>query len=321
MTQETARSSKVTPGHLTRGARKVRVAATQFACSWELDANLARAEALVRQAARDGAQIIQLQELFETPYFCIEQDSRHLRLATPVSENRAVQRMRAVAQELGVVLPVSFFERSGQAYFNSIAIIDANGAVLGVYRKAHIPNGPGYQEKTYFSPGDTGFRVWDTRFGRIGVGICWDQWFPECARVMALMGAELLFYPTAIGSEPPPALPVNSRDHWQRTQQGHAAANLTPLIASNRYGLERSLQDPQNLHIEFYGSSFIADATGAKLAEAGSSGDAILLAEFDLNALAEQRDNWFVFRDRRPELYGAITSYDGRSTSGSVPAA
>jgi N-carbamoylputrescine amidase len=321
MTQETARSSKVTPGHLTRGARKVRVAATQFACSWELDANLARAEALVRQAARDGAQIIQLQELFETPYFCIEQDSRHLRLATPVGENRAVQRMRAVAQELGVVLPVSFFERSGQAYFNSIAIIDADGAVLGMYRKAHIPNGPGYQEKTYFSPGDTGFRVWDTRFGRIGVGICWDQWFPECARVMALMGAELLFYPTAIGSEPPPALPVNSRDHWQRTQQGHAAANLTPLIASNRYGLERSLQDPQNLYIEFYGSSFIADATGAKLAEAGSSGDAVLLAEFDLNALAEQRDNWFVFRDRRPELYAAITSYDGRITSGSVPAA
>jgi N-carbamoylputrescine amidase len=321
MTQETARSLKVTPRHLTRGTRKVRVAATQFACSWELDANLARAEALVRQAARDGAQIIQLQELFETPYFCIEQDSRHLRLATSVDENRAVQRMRAVAAELGVVLPVSFFERAGHAYFNSIAIIDADGAVLGVYRKAHIPNGPGYQEKTYFSPGDTGFRVWDTRFGRIGVGICWDQWFPECARVMALMGAELLFYPTAIGSEPLPALPVNSRDHWQRTQQGHAAANLTPLIASNRYGLERSLQDPQNLYIEFYGSSFIADATGAKLAEAGSSGDAVLLAEFDLAALAEQRDNWFVFRDRRPELYGSITSYDGRSTSGSVPAA
>jgi N-carbamoylputrescine amidase len=315
MTQETALAPKVEPRHLVSGVRKVRVAATQFACSWNLPANLAQAEALVRRAAGDGAQIVQLQELFETPYFCIEQDSRHLRLATSLHENQAVQRMRVLAQELGVVLPVSFFERAGNAYFNSVAIIDADGALLGVYRKAHIPNGPGYQEKTYFSPGDTGFRVWDTRFGRIGVGICWDQWFPECARVMALMGAELLFYPTAIGSEPPPALPVNSRDHWQRTQQGHAAANLTPLIASNRFGLERSLQNPEGLYINFYGSSFIADATGAKLVEAGTSGDAVLMAEFDLNALAEQRDNWFVFRDRRPELYGAIASYDGHNRS------
>ncbi len=178
--------------------------------------------------------------------------------------------------------------------------------MLGVYRKAHIPNGPGYQEKTYFAPGDTGFKVWNTRHGRIGVGICWDQWFPETARIMALLGAELLLFPTAIGSEPPPALAVNSREHWQRTQQGHAAANLMPLIAANRYGLERSLQDPQGLYIRFYGSSFIADATGAKVAEAPEAGDAVLVATFDLQQLASQRDNWYVFRDRRPDLYGPL---------------
>ena len=303
------------PAHLVRSARPVTVAATQFACSWDLGANLARADAMVREAAARGAQVILLQELFETPYFCIEQDTRHLALATPLEENRAVAHFSRVAGELGVVLPVSFFERAGNAYFNSVAMIDADGLVLGVYRKAHIPNGPGYQEKTYFSPGDTGFRVWDTRYGRIGVGICWDQWFPECARVMALQGAELLLYPTAIGTEPPPALPVNSRDHWQRTQQGHAAANLVPLIASNRHGLERSLQDPEGLYIRFYGSSFIADPLGAKLAEAGEGEDALLLATFDLAAIAELRDNWFVFRDRRPELYQPLLSLDGRGTA------
>jgi N-carbamoylputrescine amidase len=297
--------------HLQRGARRVTVAATQFDCSWDLEANLAQAEALVRQAARDGAQVILLQELFETPYFCIEQDSRHLRLATTLRDNRAVAVMARLARELGVVLPVSFFERSGQACFNSVAMVDADGVVLGIYRKAHIPNGAGYQEKTYFSPGDTGFRVWETRFGRIGVGICWDQWFPECARVMALQGAELLLYPTAIGTEPPPALPVNSRDHWQRTQQGHAAANLMPLLASNRFGVERSLQQPDDLFIRFYGSSFIADQLGAKIAEAGENETAVLLAEFDLAAAAELRDNWFVFRDRRPDLYGPLLTLDG----------
>jgi len=308
--------------HLQRGVRNVTVAATQFACTWDLDGNMANAEALVRRAARDGAQVVLLQELFETPYFCIEQDSRHLRLATTLQENRAVASMTRLARELGVVLPVSFFERSGQACFNSVAIIDADGEVLGVYRKSHIPNGPGYQEKTYFSPGDTGFRVWNTRFGRIGVGICWDQWFPESARVMALMGAELLLFPTAIGTEPPPAVPVNSRDHWQRTQQGHAAANLMPLVASNRYGIERSLQQPDDLYIRFYGSSFIADPMGAKVAEAGEAGQSVLLAEFDLAATAELRDNWFVFRDRRPDLYGPILSLDGRDeTCGAIPAA
>jgi N-carbamoylputrescine amidase len=304
--------------HLQRGARNVTVAATQFACSWDLEANLAQAEALVRRAAADGAQVILLQELFETPYFCIEQDSRHLRLATPLRENRAVAVMARLARELGVVLPVSFFERSGQAYFNSVAIVDAGGEVLGLYRKSHIPNGVGYQEKTYFSPGDTGFRVWDTRFGRIGVGICWDQWFPECARVMALQGAELLMYPTAIGTEPPPALPVNSREHWQRTQQGHAAANLVPLLASNRYGIERSLQQPDELFIRFYGASFIADQLGAKIAEAGDDEPAVLLAEFDLAAAAQLRDNWFVFRDRRPDLYVPLLTLDG-GPSGTTP--
>jgi N-carbamoylputrescine amidase len=299
------------PEHFRREPRPVRVAAIQMSCDWDTEGNIAKAEELVRRAAKGGAQIILLPELFEAPYFCIEQDVRHLRLARSVAESRPVRHFTAIARELGVVLPVSFFERSGQAYFNSIAIIDADGTNLGIYRKSHIPNGPGYQEKTYFSPGDTGFKVWNTRFARIGVGICWDQWFPETSRAMALLGAEILFYPTAIGSEPPPALPVNSRDHWQRTQQGQAAANLTPLVAANRYGVERSLQDPQGLNIRFYGSSFIADGTGAKVAEAAEEGDAVLTADFDLSAAAELRDNWFVFRDRRPDLYGPLVSLDG----------
>jgi len=299
------------PEHFRKAPRAVTVAALQMACDWDTRGNIARGERLVRAAAAQGAQIILLPELFETPYFCIEQDARHLGLAHALEDDPAVRHFSAVARELGVVLPISFFERAGRAYFNSIAILDADGTNLGVYRKSHIPNGPGYQEKTYFSPGDTGFRVWNTRFGRIGVGICWDQWFPETARVMALLGAELQFFPTAIGTEPPPALPVNSREHWQRTQQGHAAANLTPLIAANRYGLERSLQDPQRLYIRFYGSSFIADALGAKVAEAPEEGEAVLTHTFDLEANAQLRDNWFVFRDRRPDLYGPLVSLDG----------
>jgi N-carbamoylputrescine amidase len=303
------------PEHFRRSPRQVTVAATQMSCDWNVAGNIAKAEQLVRAAAARGAQIILLPELFEAPYFCIEQDNRHLNLACPLEENRAVRHFSAVARELGVVLPISFFERAGQVFFNSIAIIDADGRNLGLYRKSHIPNGPGYQEKTYFSPGDTGFKVWNTRFGRIGVGICWDQWFPETARSMALMGAELLLFPTAIGSEPPPAVPVNSRDHWQRTQQGHAAANLMPLIASNRYGLEKSLQDPEGLYIRFYGSSFIADSMGAKVAEAAEEGDAVLTATFDLEALAQMRNNWFVFRDRRPDLYGNLVTLDGHPTA------
>jgi N-carbamoylputrescine amidase len=299
------------PEHFRAVPRPVTVAALQFSCDWSVENNIAKADAAVRAAARAGAQIILLPELFETPYFCIEQDVRHLELARPLSASRAVQHFRALARELNVVLPVSFFESAGRAFFNSVAIVDADGSVLGIYRKAHIPNGPGYQEKNYFSPGDTGFKVWNTRFARIGVGICWDQWFPESARIMALQGAELLFFPTAIGSEPPPALAVNSREHWQRAQQGQAAANLVPLIAANRYGLERSLQDPQRLYIRFYGSSFIADATGAKVTEAPEEGDAVLTATFDLTALAQLRNNWFVFRDRRPELYAPLMSLDG----------
>ena len=301
------------PEHLNHQPRPVTLATIQMACGWDGAANIARAEELVREAAARGAQVILLPELFETPYFCIEQDARHLKLARTVDDNLAVRHFSEVARELGVVLPISFFERAGPAYFNSIAVLDADGSRLGIYRKSHIPNGPGYQEKNYFSPGDTGFKVWRTRYARIGVGICWDQWFPEAARAMALAGAEVLLYPTAIGTEPPPALPVNSRDHWQRTQQGHAAANLMPLAASNRYGLERSLQDPDGLYIRFYGSSFIADAMGAKVAEAPEEGDAVLTASFDLEQAAAVRDNWFVFRDRRPDLYGALTSLDGSS--------
>jgi N-carbamoylputrescine amidase len=293
--------------------RTVTVAATQFACSWNLSDNLERAERLVRAAHARGAQVILLQELFATPYFCIEQDARHLQLAQSVSDSAVLQRFGALARELAVVLPISFFERDGNAYFNSLAMFDADGRRLGIYRKSHIPNGPGYQEKFYFSPGDTGFRVWQTRYGSIGVGVCWDQWFPESARVMALLGAEMLLYPTAIGSEPPPAPPLDSRLHWQRTQQGHAAANLMPLVASNRIGTERALQNPESLQIRFYGSSFIADASGALLAEADQDSEQIITARFDLDALKAARDNWFVFRDRRPELYAPLGSLSGRS--------
>jgi N-carbamoylputrescine amidase len=284
----------------------VTFAATQFACSEDAAGNLARAEHLVRAAAGRGAQVILLQELFETPYFCKDHLAGHFGLARPVSENPVLTRFQALAHELGVVLPFSFFERANNAYFNSLAMIDADGALLGVYRKSHIPEGPGYHEKYYFSPGDTGFRVWPTRFGVLGVGICWDQWFPEAARCMALMGAEALLYPTAIGSEPHDTS-IDSRDHWQRCMQGHAAANVMPLVASNRIGVERG----QQYEMTFYGSSFIADPTGAKVAEAGRDGEAILTATFDLDAVRAQRHAWGVFRDRRPELYAPILTLDG----------
>ncbi len=296
-----------------RSGRRVTVAATQFACSWDLAANLERAEHLVREAHARGAQVILLQELFATPYFCIEQDVRHLQLAHSAEDSPLLRRFGALAAELQVVLPISFFERAGNVYFNSLVMFDADGRRLGLYRKSHVPDGPGYQEKFYFSPGDTGFRVWDTRYGRVGAAICWDQWFPESARIMALMGAELLLYPTAIGSEPPPAPPVDSRLHWQRTQQGHAAANLTPLIASNRIGVERAAQHPDSLHIRFYGSSFIADATGALLAEAGQDREAVITASFDLEELQRARAGWFVFRDRRPDLYAPLASFTGNA--------
>jgi N-carbamoylputrescine amidase len=296
-----------------RAQREVCVAATQFACSWDLSANLEHAERLVRAARARGAQIVLLQELFASPYFCIEQDPRHLQLAQSAADSPLLRRFGALAAELEVVLPVSFFERDGNAFFNSIALFDADGRQLGIYRKSHIPNGPGYQEKFYFSPGDTGFRVWQTRYGCLGVGICWDQWFPESARIMALLGAELLLYPTAIGSEPPPAPPIDSRLHWQRTQQGHAAANLMPLVASNRIGVEHARYQSQSLQIRFYGSSFIADASGALVAEADQQSESLLLASFDLDALKAARESWFVFRDRRPDLYAPLRSFSGRA--------
>jgi N-carbamoylputrescine amidase len=275
------------------------VAATQMHCTWDTKANLDRAEALVRSAAKKGAQVILIQELFETPYFCIEQLPEHFELAQPVDGNKLIARFAKLAKQLKVVLPVSFFERAGRAYYNSCAIADADGSVLGVYRKSHIPDGPGYQEKYYFKPGDTGFKVWRTRYATIGVGICWDQWFPECARAMALQDADVLLYPTAIGSEPQDAT-INSRDHWQRTMQGHAAANMTPLVASNRIGREIARNGDA---ITFYGSSFIADQTGAKVAELDESTQGVITARFDLDAIRLQRASWGFFRDRRPEVY------------------
>ncbi|QJE72169.1 N-carbamoylputrescine amidase [Aerophototrophica crusticola] len=288
--------------------RQVTVAATQFACGWDREANLAKAEEMVRRAHARGANIILLQELFETPYFCKEQKAELFDLAAPAEGNPVLARMSALARELSVVLPVSFFERANNACYNSLGTIDADGTVLGIYRKSHIPDGPGYQEKYYFNPGDTGFQVYQTRYARIGTAICWDQWFPESARVMALKGAELLFYPTAIGSEPHDDS-IDSRDHWQRVMQGHAGANLLPLVASNRIGRE----DEQSCGITFYGSSFIAGPKGEKVAEAGRDEEAVLTATFDLDAVARTRTAWGVFRDRRPELYGPLLTLDGRT--------
>ena len=286
------------------------VAATQMACSWNLPENLENAEKLIREAAAKGAGVILIQELFEAPYFCIEQDAKHFAMATTLDENPAIKRFQSLAKELEVVLPCSWFERANRAFFNSLALIDADGSVLGSYRKSHIPNGPGYQEKTYFNPGDTGFKVWDTRYARIGVGVCWDQWFPEAARSMALMGAELLFYPTAIGSEPAPAADLDSSGHWQRTMQGHAAANIVPVIASNRIGTEHSTQD-NAIELTFYGHSFIADHTGAIVAEADNHSETVLVHEFDLNAIRDYRDAWGIYRDRRPDLYQTLATLDG----------
>jgi N-carbamoylputrescine amidase len=290
--------------------RKVTFAATQFACSWDRRANVEKAKALVRDAAAKGANAILIQELFETPYFCQDQLSDHFALAAAFDGNPLIGEMAALAKTLKVVLPVSFFEKAGHAHFNSLAMIDADGTVMGLYRKSHIPDGPGYQEKFYFTPGDTGFKIWRTRFGVFGTGICWDQWFPESARAMALMGAEVLFYPTAIGSEPPPAPPVDSRDHWRRVMQGHAAANFMPLIASNRIGKEKG----QAGEMTFYGSSFVADPTGAIAAELDRTHEGVATASFDLDEVAKARASWGLFRDRRPDLYGAIVSHDGRRT-------
>lgn len=286
--------------------RKVKVAATQMSCTCNIEDNIQKAEKLVRDAAAKGAQIILLQELFETPYFCQKEKSDYYAYATELEGNKAIKHFKKIAKELEVVIPISFYEKKNYARYNSLAVIDADGEVLGRYRKSHIPDGPGYEEKFYFNPGDTGFKVWKTRYAKIGIGVCWDQWYPEAARCMMLMGAELLFYPTAIGSEPHDTA-IDSKDHWQICMLGHAAANLVPVITSNRIGIE----EDEDSKITFYGSSFIAGPQGNKIVEADRTEETVLVAEFELNQLEIDRIEWGIFRDRRPDLYKIITTYDG----------
>lgn len=285
--------------------RKVTFAATQFACSWDVPTNIFKAKDMVHRAVAQGADVVVLPELFATPYFCQDQAPELFQLAETVDGNKLLAEFAEMAGTDGVVLPISFFEKAGQTHFNSLMMIDATGVEMGVYRKSHIPAGPGYQEKYYFTPGDTGFLVWDTQFGAFGAGICWDQWFPEAARVMALMGAEALLYPTAIGSEPAPAPQIDSQGHWRRVMQGHAAANCMPVVAANRIGRERGGAGELN----FYGSSFIADATGAIVAELGREEEGVICATFDLDELATLRASWGLFRDRRPDLYGKLIEH------------
>ena len=288
--------------------RKVTVAAIQMQCSKVVEENINKADQMVRQAAAQGANIILLPELFERPYFCQERRYEYYAYARPVMENDAVLHFMEVAKELHVVLPISFYEKDGNVLYNSIAIIDADGTMLGVYRKTHIPDDHYYQEKFYFTPGNTGFRVWNTAFGKIGVGICWDQWFPETARAMAVKGAELLLYPTAIGSEP--ILECDSMPHWRRCMQGHAGSNLMPVMAANRIGEETVTPCEENggqsSSLVFYGSSFITDATGELVVSASRDKEEVLVATFDLDAIAADRLSWGIFRDRRPDWYDAI---------------
>ena len=288
---------------------KVNVSCTQMRCDWDIQDNIQRAEKLILQAADQGAQIILLQELFETPYFPIDQQAKHFDLASVLDDQTTIKKMRKIAKKLKVVLPISFFERSGQVYYNSVVIIDADGEIVGHYRKSHIPQFPGYEEKFYFSPGDTGFKAIQTRYGCLGVGICWDQWFPEAARIMALKGAEILLYPTAIGSEIfSPDL--DSKDHWQSVMCGHAAANIVPVISSNRVGKEVSGTN----EIEFYGSSFICDHKGKIIKSADKTSESVLTHTFDLNEIRDYRRSWGVFRDRRTSLYRSLLLHDGTKT-------
>nr|WP_201598977.1 N-carbamoylputrescine amidase [Psychrobacter luti] len=287
--------------------RTVTVATTQMACNWDIQKNIATATDLVTKAAKAGANIILLQELFETPYFCQVHDFDYFKLATSVADNAAIKHFKSLAKELDIVLPISFYEKSGNTFFNSVTVIDADGEILGTYRKTHIPDGIPYAEKFYFTPGDTGFKVWETKYAKIGAGICWDQWFPECARSMALMGAELLFYPTAIGDEP--TLDIDSKGHWQRCMQGHAAANLMPVIAANRIGNETITQNGNDSVLAFYGSSFITDGRGEIIQEASRDNEEVLTATFDLDQLAIERRQWGVFRDRRPSMYGTLLTH------------
>ncbi|MBS9997517.1 N-carbamoylputrescine amidase [Vibrio alginolyticus] len=282
-------------------SKVVKFAALQLTKSWDLEDNLAKAKNAICEAAQNGANVILPQELFAAPYFCKKQEAKYFELAEETENCRLIKEMSALAKELGVVIPVSYFEKAGNTFFNSLVMIDADGTVLDNYRKSHIPDGPGYSEKYYFSPGDTGFKVWQTKFGKFGAGICWDQWFPELARSLALHGAEAIFYPTAIGSEPQDPT-LDSRDHWQRTMQGHSAANLVPVIASNRVGTEVD----DGIETTFYGSSFITDHTGAKIAEAPRQGETIIYAEIDLATTAKARHAWGLFRDRRPDLYTSV---------------
>ena len=286
---------------------KIKVAATQMSCSWELNDNIEKAKKIVHKAAKDGANIILLQELFQSPYFCIEYDEKIFSLAESFEESSLISEMSKICKQLNVVLPVSYFEKSNNAYFNSIAVIDSDGSVLGNYRKSHIPDGAGYLEKYYFNPGNTGFKVWNTKFGKIGIGICWDQWFPEVARIMSLKGADVLFYPTAIGDEP--RSEYDSSGAWQRVMQGHAAANIVPVVASNRIGFEK-VQGQTN---GFYGKSFICDHTGMIVKEASRDKEEVLIAEFDLKENHLFRRNWGLFRDRRTDLYNELLTLDGKN--------
>ena len=286
-------------------ARTIALAAIQAAYDDDMAANIARTAELIRDAAGQGAQVILPPELFQGPYFCVAQEERWFKEAHPWREHPCVTALAPLAQELGVVLPISIFEREGPHYFNSLVMADADGSLLGVYRKSHIPDGPGYMEKYYFRPGDTGFQVWDTRFGRLGVGICWDQWYPEAARAMALMGAEVLLYPTAIGSEPhDPTL--DTAAPWRRAMQGHAVSNVIPVVGANRTGFEPWAGYPNGGQL-FYGSSFIADHRGDLVQAFGREDEGARVAEFDLDFLATHRAAWGFFRDRRPDLYGALT--------------
>jgi len=283
---------------------KVRIAATQMRCGHDRGANIDRAESLVRQAAGAGAQIILLQELFETPYFCPEQKIEHFALARRFTDNDTIRYFSTMAAELGVVLPISFFEQDNNSYYNTVVVIDADGQIMGRYRKSHIPDGPGYQEKFYFTPGNTGFKVWQTRHGNVGVAVCWDQWFPEAARIMAQQGADVLLYPTAIGCHP--MVPgYDSQTTWQRAMQGHAACNAVPVVAANRIGNE----DWDELTMSFYGSSFITDQRGEIVAQASRELEEVVAASFDFNALREERAAWGFFRDRRPDLYQPLLSH------------
>lgn len=283
--------------------RKVKIAATQMSSTHTYEGNIKKAEEIIKKASEKGANIILLQELFENDYFCQIEDYKNFNLAEEYENSQTLNHFQKLAKEYHVVLPISFFEKEGNNFYNSLCVIDADGTRLGLYRKTHIPTGECYEEKFYFTPGDTGFKVFKTMYGNIGIGICWDQWFPETARILALKGAELLLFPTAIGSEP--ILPKDSKDHWQHVMQGHAAANIMPVIASNRIGIEKV----NNSSMSFFGSSFISDEYGNKVEELNRDEEGIIIHEFDLDKIFEERVDWGVFRDRRPEMYEDILKH------------